>query len=207
MVLKVKNGVFVKNNSKSSYKQSYKTGNLEKFGTKDHNIIFVTGLSGSGKSTFSLELAKKTNSEIIHLDSYFEKNGIGNNKQFNKFLDDHGVNKKTMFKTDGKLDYSVSDKILPLLKKYNKKIIVEGVQVMDTTLSDTARTFLKNEPVISLQTSKTVSMNRAIYRDELVNDTKALMARWVEMSNSKSDMEKELNLSIGKYSVEQMLDK
>ena len=196
-----------KNNSKSSYKQSYKTGNLDKFGTKGHNILFVTGLSGSGKSTFSLDLAKKTNSEIIHLDTYFEKRGVGNNKQFNKFLDSHGVNKSTMFKPDGKLEYSISDKVLPLLKKYNKKVIVEGVQLMDTTLSDNTRGFLKNEPCISLMTSKTISINRAENRDGSYGDPKELIAKYERTSKLKTEMEQELNLAIGKYSIEQMLGK
>ncbi len=59
-----------------------KSGNLNKFGTKNHNALFVTGISGSGKSTFSQKLASRTDSEVIHLDSYFEKVGIGNNKSF-----------------------------------------------------------------------------------------------------------------------------
>lgn len=196
-----------KDNSKSSYKTSYKTGNLDKFGTTGHNILFVTGLSGSGKSTFSLELAKKTNSEVIHLDSYFEKSGVGNNPQFNKFLNSQGVNKTTMFKSDGKLEYSVSDKILPLLKKYNKKVIVEGVQIMDTTLSENTRGFLKNEPCISLLTSKTISMNRATNRDGSYNNVKELIDTYERVSKLKTEMEQELNLSIGKYQVEQMIGK
>ena len=191
-----------KDNSRSSSKTVYKTGNLDKFGQGHHNALFVTGLSGSGKSTFTIDLAKKTNSEVIHLDSYFEKGGIGNNKNFNKFLKDNGVTKSTMFKKDGKLDYAVSDKILPLIKQYKKKIVVEGVQVMDTTLSDKTRELLKSEPVISLQTSKTISVNRATNRDE-VNESniKTLIDRAEKTFKIKSEMEKELNLTIGEFYV------
>lgn len=197
-----------KDNTISSSATTYKTGNLDKFGKDDHNALFVTGLSGSGKSTFASDLAKKTNSEIINLDTYFEKKGVGNNKNFNQFLEDNGINKAVMFKDDGKLDYRVSDKILPLIKQYKKKVIVEGVQIMDTTLSDNARKVLKNEPVISLQTSKTIATNRVINRDNIAKDEiKNLLSRAEEAYNIKTDMEKELNLAIGKHTIEQLLQK
>ena len=121
-----------------------KTGNLNLFGLDGHNALFITGLSGSGKSTIAIELAPKINAEIIHLDSYFEKAGSGNNKDFNSFLKKNGVTKEKMF-INGKLNYSESDKILPLIKKYPKKVIVEGVQLLDNTLSDSARDFLRND--------------------------------------------------------------
>ena len=48
------------------------TQNLDKWGTdKDHNILYISGKSGSGKSTAALDMSE-TNTNIIHLDSYFE---------------------------------------------------------------------------------------------------------------------------------------
>jgi adenylate kinase family enzyme len=37
--------------------------------------VIVTGLAGSGKSTFSLALAAKTGLPVIHLDLHFWKSG------------------------------------------------------------------------------------------------------------------------------------
>ncbi len=183
-----------------------KSGNLNKFGTKGHNAVFVTGISGSGKSTFSQKLASRTNSEIIHLDSYFEKADSGNNHSFNKFLEQNGITKKNMFNSNGKLNYEVSDKILPLIKKYNKRVVVEGVQILDTTMSDHARTFFKNEPMIVLQTRKNVSTKRAMNRDEISNKKyDEMIERANEAWKIKSSLEKELNLSIGEDYVDQLL--
>lgn len=182
-----------------------KTGNLNLFGSDGHNALFITGLSGSGKSTIAIELAPKINAEIIHLDSYFEKAGSGNNKDFNSFLKKNGVTKEKMF-INGKLNYSESDKILPLIKKYPKKVIVEGVQLLDNTLSDSARDFLRNEPMISLQVAKSLSTKRAMDRDDVPREKiNEMLERANEAYKRKTEMEKELDLSIGKNYVDQLI--
>ena len=194
-----------KDHQKTGVPRRAKTGNLNLFGTKDHNALFVTGLSGSGKSTLALELAPKINAEIIHLDSYFERAGTGNNVNFNSFIKQNGLTKEQMF-INGKLNYLESDKLLPLLKKYNKRVIVEGVQLMDNTLSESAREFLKNEPIISLQTAKSISTIRAMNRDG-VSKTKIdqMLKRADKAYRTKSEMEKELNLAIGKNYIDQLI--
>ncbi len=195
-----------RDNSKSSHTTSYKTGNIDKFGTGDHNALYVTGLSGSGKTTFADELAARTKSEVIHLDTYFEKQLTGNNKSFTDYLEKNGVVKSAMFNKDGKLNYSVSDKVLPLIKSYKKKVIVEGVQIFDNTLSDHTRDILRDEPIVSLQTSIKISTNRAIYRDKISETKVKDIISWAQEAQTlKSDMEKALNLSIGKYYVDQMI--
>ena len=182
-----------------------KTGNLNLFGLDGHNALFITGLSGSGKSTIAIELAPKINAEIIHLDSYFEKAGSGNNKDFNSFLKKNGVSKEKMF-INGKLNYSESDKILPLIKKYPKKVIVEGVQLLDNTLSDSARDFLRNEPMISLQVAKSLSTKRAMDRDDVPREKiNEMLEQANEAYKRKTEMEKELGLSIGKNYVDQLI--
>jgi uridine kinase len=54
--------------------------NLELWGKK-YNILFITGLSGSGKTQLSKEISSKNNAKIIHLDElqFFITRGIFNN--------------------------------------------------------------------------------------------------------------------------------
>ena len=66
--------------------------NIDKWGkSEDTNILFITGLSGSGKSTKAVQIAKENGAEIIHLDPYYETDiqdaGKIYNKNFNKYLD------------------------------------------------------------------------------------------------------------------------
>lgn len=81
-----------------------KQSNVDRWGKdKDHNILYVTGKSGSGKSTIAKMFAQKEKAEIISLDSYFEPEydeetgklvpnkeqetaGQGENKEFNEYL-------------------------------------------------------------------------------------------------------------------------
>lgn len=194
-----------KDRSANRTPQNFKSGNLNLFGTDGHNALFVTGISGSGKSTFSTELAKKIDAEVVHLDSYFEKNGTGNNQEFNSFIKQNGLTKENMF-VNGKLNYSESDKFLPLIKAYHKRVIVEGVQILDNTLSDQARDFFKNEPMIVLQTSKRISTSRAMLRDG-ISKTKIdeMINRADEAYKIKSELEKELNLAVGKQYVDMLI--
>jgi len=128
-----------------------RTGRLNTFGKNGHNILYVAGISGSGKSTLSLNLANKLNAEVIHLDQYYDGRSK-NNTPFLKFLKDNGVDPSKVYK-DNKLNFEESDKIFPLIKKYSKdrKLIVEGVQLLDETMSMDTRKILSNEPVISVQ--------------------------------------------------------
>lgn len=68
-----------------------KTSNINKWGQdSEHNILYITGVSGSGKSTIARSMADP-NTNVIHLDSYFEKldknvaSGI-HDKEFDDFL-------------------------------------------------------------------------------------------------------------------------
>jgi adenylate kinase family enzyme len=142
-----------------------RSARLNLFGSPGHNILYITGISGSGKSTLTLNLAKKLNAEPIHLDWYYD----GRSRQetpFKKFLENNGVKLNKVYINE-KLNYSESDKIFPLLKKYSKnhRLIVEGVQLLDQTMSMDMHKVLSTEPVISIQTSARVSFNRVTQRD------------------------------------------
>ena len=194
-----------KDRRNSGFPPDVKTGNLNLFGSNGHNALFVAGLSGSGKSTFAIDLAPKIKAEIIHLDTYFEEKVPGNNSEFNSFLKKNGVLKENMF-SNGRLNYSESDKILPLIKAYPKRVIVEGVQLLDQTMSTEIRSFLKNEPVISLQTPKRVSINRAMKREGFDDRRlKSFIKQADYFMKQKNSLEQELHLAIGKQYIDQLI--
>ena len=59
--------------------------NIDKWGKdKSHNILYITGYSGSGKSTLATYF-KDSNTDLIHLDLYFEKNSIDDESQDTNF--------------------------------------------------------------------------------------------------------------------------
>lgn len=65
--------------------------NGNKFGTdENNNVLYVTGLSGSGKSSFAVQMGEKGNS-TIHMDMYFEPGNEEEDlkwqdKEFNSYL-------------------------------------------------------------------------------------------------------------------------
>lgn len=82
--------------SKKNIKNA-ETANLEKFGKdREHNVLYIAGYSGSGKSTMASGIAKK-NDKIIRLDFYAdpvnrETRGL-RDKEFNQFLDKKGISR------------------------------------------------------------------------------------------------------------------
>ena len=80
--------------------------NIEKWGRdKDHNVLYMTGISGSGKSTAAMYLAKRKNADYINLDSYFgmmseESRNELQSKTFNKFLEKNVPNYKEINKNN-----------------------------------------------------------------------------------------------------------
>jgi len=179
-----------------------RTGRLNTLGTKGHNILYVAGISGSGKSTLALNLAKKLNAEPIHLDLIY-----GGRKwqstPFSKFLKVKGVDVKKIHK-DGKLNYEESDKIFPLLKEYSKsrKLIVEGIQLLDETVSTDLQKHLMKEPVLSIQTSARISFNRAATFDQKVID----YSYYMKAKKSQDVFDNKVLLSIGEVYVDSLLD-
>lgn len=180
-----------------------KSGRLNTFGSPGHNILYVTGISGSGKSTLALNLAKKLDAEPIHLDWYYDGRS-SKETPFRKFLKDNGINLNKVYKEDGMLNYTESDKIFPLLKEYSKdhRLIVEGVQLLDNTMQENMREILLKEPIISIQTSARVSFNRASNRDgavtNFVNSKKARKMQDI--------FDNDLMLSIGEAYAQTLLE-
>ena len=169
-----------RNYNKENMKNA-ETQNLDKFGTdKDHNILYISGKSGSGKSTAALAMSD-SNTSIIHLDSYFElKNkseaNKNKNKRFNNFLKRNGfdvnsLNDGKLFKNDIKAYFKKVDKFTELSEEFgrtefndSRKVIMEGVQLLDETMYPNKR-FFYDKPCILLKTNDDVSRKRAKERD------------------------------------------
>ena len=154
---------------------------LDKWGTdKDHNILYISGKSGSGKSTAALAMSD-SNTDVIHLDSYFElKNkseaNKNKNERFNNFLknndfDANSLNDGKLFKNNIKEYFKKVDKFTDLSEEfareeygYSRKVIMEGVQLLDETMYPNKR-FFDDKPCILLKTNDDISKKRAKERD------------------------------------------
>ena len=157
------------------------TQNLDKWGTdKDHNILYISGKSGSGKSTAALAMSD-SNTNVIHLDSYFElKNkseaNKNKNEKFNNFLKKNGfdinsLNDGTLFKNDINEYFKKVDKFAELSEEFgraefdnSRKVIMEGVQLLDETMYPNKR-FFDDKSCILLKTNDNISRKRAKERD------------------------------------------
>lgn len=173
-----------------------RTSNLDKWGQdKDHNIVYIAGYSGSGKSVTALAVGQAKNAKVIHLDAYSEPSSAGTatirNKDFDSFLDKHAPNyKKIANATDteengtikrySKEYWSIVDSFRNALESYGKdqfskghRVIVEGVQIADDWLTKDKR-YYADKPMIILGTNPIKSIQRAFERDGRGNLLKGL---------------------------------
>lgn len=97
-----------------------------------------------------------------------------------------------------------SDKIFPLLKEYskNRRLIVEGVQLLDETMATDIKVELANEPVISIQTSAIVSYNRAAKRDASAVE----YLSYIGQKKLQDVFDNKILLSIGEAYADSLLD-
>lgn len=200
-------------------KRYSKSANIEKWGNDaDHNILYITGYSGSGKSTKAQEIAKKNNAEVIHLDLYLEQVGKDSfnkdsNKSFNRYLEKHGYDRNEYLKLAYSKDpeikkqrWKMIDELGDHITNYGKeqygkkKVIVEGVQLSDQTIYPD-KSFFNDKPVMMMQTSALKSWYRAGIRDEKINkedltlqDAKEYINWYSNMYKNKRNLEKQLSL-------------
>ena len=152
------------------------TANLDKWGKyREHNLLYITGLSGSGKSTVATYMADDGKTDYINLDSYFgqmspDKKVQWQSKAFNKYLDKRVPDWKKMSNGEH-LNYDIVDKFAKALKDYSriefdegKKVIAEGIQIFDETLFE-SRSSYSGEPMIILKTNKKESAELSSKRD------------------------------------------
>ena len=186
----------------------HKDYNLDKWGTsKDTNVLWVTGISGSGKSTIAKELANKNNADIINLDLYTfktaDKYTKDMSKSFNAYLNKKVPNWKTMqkeayevlTKTDrrgkgkqaaGKWFDTIEAAIIDYgrLMYGEKKVVAEGVQILDETLFYNNKQALKNQPVIVMNTSVDDSILSRMYRDNITDINKQFSPERIKQMES-----------------------
>lgn len=155
-----------------------RVSNLENWGSNpNQNALFVTGYSGSGKSTVAKGLAGK-NTNIIHLDNFLEKADSNTarsfqDKDFVKYLNkkfpeytqasNTSIDRKERWKHIDRL----ADNIVDFSKQQHqkgKKVIVEGVQLSDETIYP-KKDFFKDKPIVLVKTNPVLSILRAAKRD------------------------------------------
>lgn len=147
---------------------------------KDHNILYVTGMSGSGKSTIAKQMGGK-NTDVIHLDIYLEQVGEDTKKQLqnkalNAYLDKQNIPFRKL--NDGSFSNPASKERFKLIDdftaaterfgqlqyKRGRGVIMEGVQLSDQTMYP-VKDDLKGKPMIILKTGAVQSTFRAARRD------------------------------------------
>ena len=149
--------------------------NLSKFGKDpNHNVCYIMGMSGSEKSTVARQNSRNAN--IIHLDAYIDGKGAPKSKEFNSFLQKNGMDHDAISKALRKdrrnpKTWENVDKFSDLIDafgkeqyKKNKRVIVEGVQLMDETMRPN-KSYFKDKPYIVLNTSSLLSTIRGNRRD------------------------------------------
>lgn len=150
--------------------------NLSSWGKSPNtNVLYISGTSGSGKSTVALRLKDK-NTEVIHLDSYFDNPDGPQSKDFNNYLKSIKSDYKKILLPKDKITMNDWGKIVERFEqdidKYgvdayrrNKKVIVEGVHILDDTIRPDKKYF-QDIPFILLNTNILSSTIRANRRDE-----------------------------------------
>lgn len=147
--------------------------NFDKFENGSSNICFVTGLSGSGKSTEAQKLAKKYNAEWIELDIFEHCGGFNedNLKEAGMVFYDYLSSHKELW--DRLSNHQVHGKELrEEIIKFSKymvkwcsshkdtKYIIEGVQIYSLMEIDP----LKSKPMVIINTSVLKSIARRLKR-------------------------------------------
>ena len=160
--------------------------NIDKFESGKTNVLFITGLSGSGKSTISNSLAAKYNAEIIELD-LFEHCGMFSNvsqlqeagEVFYEYLSSNKSLWERLKKKEvrGKELEEETSKFIKYAIKWCKshkesKWIIEGVQIY----SFTDPNVMKIESIVFVNASM----------------LKSIIQRWKRNGNGKIDLSKEI---------------
>lgn len=190
-----------------------KTYNIDKWG-KDpsHNILYITGMSGSGKSTAALNLADK-NTDVIHLDIYLEKGSkevtdAYDCKALNAYLDKKKIPFRKM--RDGSLDgkdhheerWKLIDDFTYATEEFGKqqydkgrKVVMEGVQLSDQTMYPD-KSELNGKPLAIVKTGSLTATKRAMERDEIpIYDIPTIAVRYRQQRIWKKSI-KDLNKSM-----------
>ena len=155
-----------------------KSYNIDNWGSdKDHNVLYIIGNSGSGKSTTAKGMASN-NDSVIHLDTMLEEKPHGKtdfNKDFDDFLRSKNVPVDKM-RDDTIPKQERWDAITAMADqveaygehcfKQGKKVIIEGVQMGDDTMFPD-KNYFDGKAVILLESNYKRDITRAGIRDGL----------------------------------------
>ena len=173
--------------------------NADKF--FENNLLFITGISGSGKSTIAYDLANKMDADVISLDWYYDNLDFDAHTdlmcdRFNEYLIEHlpdilvieddfeYYEEERFHESDGskagELYWQVMDKMADLIKDFAEQnpvpVIVEGLQIYDSTIPNNID-YLKDQAVYVIKEDVETCANRKIGRDELTVDRNDLIRK------------------------------
>lgn len=160
-----------------------KSYNMDSWGSDpDHNILFITGYSGSGKSTIA-ESLKNKRTNVINIDIFMQSVGsfskAERDPEFSRYLKEsdsdfykisdpekYGIKRQT--REFGDLLQSFEDSIVDFSKQQydkGKRVVVEGLQLTDDTLFPD-KSYFKDKPLIITRTNALASFIRSGIRDD-----------------------------------------
>lgn len=189
--------------------------NLDKWDSGQCNIIFITGLSGSGKSTMANELAEQYDAKILRLDyfqNYYEiKNSNMSYNRWNNntmlYLIDEYLKTHPKIKKDianfSSLDLESFQQyflpffvwlVLKVQKNKNERYIIDGIHILlYVPYKD-----IKEYPLICINTSMIKSLVRHWLRDDwtikdIVNHGYEDLVRFKRWNDSYEDFYDSMN--------------
>ncbi len=143
--------------SNFQFNQLYKN-NVEMFESGSSNVLFVTGVSGSGKSTMAREIAKRTDSIFVELDRFQFYGNSDKSSLLDKYYSlNPGLKQYTKYHWNNCSDEIFHSEFVKFFEwlmnqiKSDKKIkyVVEGIQLYKHIESDV----LKSYPIIIINKS------------------------------------------------------
>lgn len=179
--------------------------NLDKWKIGSDNILFITGLSGSGKSTiaekYEKEIENCTMFELDGLEFNYDSSDCNILEKVKKSLPEYNKNINNKFKNitnegKAKLLLKAGKKAINIMHSIsNKLFIVEGLQIYDLFNPS----YIANRPLIILGTSATESMIRRLKRNnknelKMQDIVKLLNYYWKE-NDKLNKFKKEINRS------------
>ena len=155
------------------FKETFTSYNISDFTEGKNNLLYITGFSGSGKSTFAERLFYKYDVTNIELDNIDPKNGYiynqvfsDKNEIFYDFLDNNPVlNEKIKGPDRIKYRQEVFDAFFPFAEKWckehkDKKYSIEGTQIYEFP-----NNIDRDLPIIIMNASAKESADRKYKRD------------------------------------------
>lgn len=139
--------------------------NFTNFESGDSNIVFITGLPGSGKSSLGKEIAKKYKAQHIELDLVSPMDGgdVSESKCTSRLYDKFIKTTGSKVSKDSLFMYNFIKFVINWAETHkNEKFVVEGIQLADLEMGDE----LLMHPLIILGASAMKSAYNSVIRRE-----------------------------------------